>query len=641
MPSNIQGWNSVKADFSDASRTLYTAQQGLSNAGTIFGQLRASILEEEQRRIDNALKEKAFNEGVRQFGITSAETARGNDLSYKASMAGHGVTRANALTSAGTARERLFYDMANQMSEATGNVPNYSNALQGPQQPYNNSSVMQGQYGPMLAETANRYGVPTNIFAGVIQQESGGNPNAKSPTGVVGLGQVTIPVMEKYGYTAADRTDPVKSADASARYLADLNKKYGNWEDTLIAYNGGDGAVQGIKTGVFPETWKEQMRKAGVNPEQKIQEVRGYAAMANRLTTQNAQRSIAGQRFDMDEANRQRQEELGQAITSAMQDYQKSENEIRLLEKQADLYDKDSPERKEIENEITQKKANRKFANASQLELALTTQYGSPEQKLAALSSNAKYERERALLNAEIKKEAEKTKAKYLREDGQAIDKHLATIDNPNARIAAWKLMDEAALRKDITSEEKVRMAAIIGGADTRSAWNPINWVRGSSNEAIIDNLLVQIRKEEGSPTGGNQSPSSIPSLLENKEIKDRLFKLGITENELGQVEELAQKKAYPSAIHRSTSTYGGAGLAEKWSGAGSNLYGKPKVQPRHYIEAAREIVRNRKEADKASALKQQELKKREEDFVRALDEELAPKPVHEIRKPVTNKVMN
>ena len=611
--SNIPRWNDVRADFGDTGRMFYAAQQGLSNVGTIFGQLRASILEEEQRRIDNALKEKAFNEGVRQFGITSAETARDHDLTHASSMTGHAVSRANALTSAGTARERLVYDMANQMSEATGNVPNYGNIPQGLQQPYNNSpSVMQGQYGPMLAETANRYGVPVDVFAGVIQQESGGNPSAKSPTGVVGLGQVTIPVMKKYGYTAADRTDPVKSADASARYLADLNKKYGNYRDALIAYNGGDGAVQGIKTGVFPESWKEQMRKAGVDPEQKIQEVRGYAAMADRLTAQNAQniqRSITGQRFDRDEANRQQQKEFGQAIASATQDYQKSENEIRLLERQAALYDNDSPQRKEIDNQIAQKKANRKYSSLAELELALTMQYGSPEQQQAIISSNAKYERERALLNAEAKKAADITKAKYNREDAQAIDKHLATITDADARSAAWRLMDDIASRDDITSEQKVRMAALIGGADTQSSWNPFNW-GDTSNEQIIRNLKAQILKKESPSTGGDKGASPSTSPLTDNAVKSRLLKLGITENELGQVRELAQDiafKDYPSALYRSTSEY--IDIAE------------PKVQPRHYIEAARQIVSKREASAKASARKQQEEERERKVLAAALDE--------------------
>ena len=44
----------------------------MSNAGTVFGQLRASILAEEQQRIDNAFREKQLKENIRQFGLTNA-----------------------------------------------------------------------------------------------------------------------------------------------------------------------------------------------------------------------------------------------------------------------------------------------------------------------------------------------------------------------------------------------------------------------------------------------------------------------------------------------------------------------------------------------------------------------------------------
>ena len=83
--SNIPGWNDVRADFGDADRMFFAAQQGLSNAGTVFGQLRASILAEEQQGIDNAFREKQLSENIRQFGLINAleqdkfkETKRSN-----------------------------------------------------------------------------------------------------------------------------------------------------------------------------------------------------------------------------------------------------------------------------------------------------------------------------------------------------------------------------------------------------------------------------------------------------------------------------------------------------------------------------------------------------------------------------------
>ena len=72
MPSNIERWNDVRADFRDSNQAFGIAQQGISNAGTVFGQLRASILAEEQKSVDNAFREKQLGENIRQFGLTNA-----------------------------------------------------------------------------------------------------------------------------------------------------------------------------------------------------------------------------------------------------------------------------------------------------------------------------------------------------------------------------------------------------------------------------------------------------------------------------------------------------------------------------------------------------------------------------------------
>ena len=62
-------WNDVKADFNDANSAMGNAQQGLSQAGTVFGELRKAILEEEQKAIENEYRQKIFDENVRQFGL--------------------------------------------------------------------------------------------------------------------------------------------------------------------------------------------------------------------------------------------------------------------------------------------------------------------------------------------------------------------------------------------------------------------------------------------------------------------------------------------------------------------------------------------------------------------------------------------
>ena len=62
-------WNSINANFNDSNSAMANAQRGISNVGTVFGELRKSILAQEQLEIENAYKQKAFDEQVRQFGL--------------------------------------------------------------------------------------------------------------------------------------------------------------------------------------------------------------------------------------------------------------------------------------------------------------------------------------------------------------------------------------------------------------------------------------------------------------------------------------------------------------------------------------------------------------------------------------------
>ena len=137
--SNIPRWNDVRADFGDTGRMFSAAQQGLSNAGTVFGQLRASVLAEEQKGIDNAFREKQLNENIRQFGLTNAlerdkfgETQRRNlvleedaDLDRTqrfdiASMQNKTAMAGVAAQNRGTAlREKMYGDQQNLLAIQT------------------------------------------------------------------------------------------------------------------------------------------------------------------------------------------------------------------------------------------------------------------------------------------------------------------------------------------------------------------------------------------------------------------------------------------------------------------------------------------------------------------------------------------
>ena len=63
-------WNSINANFNDANSAMGNSLAGISQAGTIFGDVRKTILAQEQNAIDNAYREQALNEQMRQFGLS-------------------------------------------------------------------------------------------------------------------------------------------------------------------------------------------------------------------------------------------------------------------------------------------------------------------------------------------------------------------------------------------------------------------------------------------------------------------------------------------------------------------------------------------------------------------------------------------
>lgn len=68
MAASIYQLPTINADTNAGTGAMAGASQSFSHAGTVFGELRKAILDEEQRAIENAYKEKVFDENVRQFG---------------------------------------------------------------------------------------------------------------------------------------------------------------------------------------------------------------------------------------------------------------------------------------------------------------------------------------------------------------------------------------------------------------------------------------------------------------------------------------------------------------------------------------------------------------------------------------------
>lgn len=97
-------------------------------------------------------------------------------------------------------------------------------------------------YFPLFEQKLKEYGIPTDLkYLSVV--ESALNPKAVSRVGATGLWQFMPYTGSDYGLrtnsAVEDRSNPVKSTDAAARYLKALYNQFDDWALALAAYNSG------------------------------------------------------------------------------------------------------------------------------------------------------------------------------------------------------------------------------------------------------------------------------------------------------------------------------------------------------------------------------------------------------------------
>jgi soluble lytic murein transglycosylase-like protein len=98
-------------------------------------------------------------------------------------------------------------------------------------------------YGAEITQAAQANGIDPALLAGLIKQESGFNPNARSGAGAQGLTQLMPGTAAGLGVT--DALDPAQAIEGGAKYLKQqLDRFGGDPARALAAYNAGPGAVQ-------------------------------------------------------------------------------------------------------------------------------------------------------------------------------------------------------------------------------------------------------------------------------------------------------------------------------------------------------------------------------------------------------------
>jgi membrane-bound lytic murein transglycosylase MltF len=159
---------------------------------------------------------------------------------------------------------------------------------------------------PFFMEAGDRYGLDWLFLAAQAFQESGLDPDARNPSGAVGLFQVKPETGAWLGFP--DVTGARENAMAGAAYMALLRNKYFDDEGiemadrlhfTLAAYNAGPGRVSGLRkkartAGLDPDRWFDHVEVVALKeigqetPRYVANVVRYY--LAYRLATELAER---------------------------------------------------------------------------------------------------------------------------------------------------------------------------------------------------------------------------------------------------------------------------------------------------------------------------------------------------------------
>jgi membrane-bound lytic murein transglycosylase D len=115
-------------------------------------------------------------------------------------------------------------------------------------------------YFPMFERELDLHDIPLEVkYLAIV--ESALKPRARSRVGATGLWQFMFGTGKEYGLDVSsyvdERSDPIKSTEAAAKYLARLYKIFGDWDLALAAYNSGPGNVSKAirRSGGYKNYW--------------------------------------------------------------------------------------------------------------------------------------------------------------------------------------------------------------------------------------------------------------------------------------------------------------------------------------------------------------------------------------------------
>ncbi|MBK4119151.1 transglycosylase SLT domain-containing protein [Pluralibacter gergoviae] len=142
-----------------------------------------------------------------------------------------------------------------------GDATQYGQSVRRPQATKAGAQLL-GWMAPMMGKLEALYHLPAGLLRSVALTESGGNQFAVSGAGAQGLFQFMPGTARDMGLRGNDAFNPIKSAEAAARYLSMLMQKNGgDLGKTLASYNWGIGNVQKYGMALMPQETRQYIPK--------------------------------------------------------------------------------------------------------------------------------------------------------------------------------------------------------------------------------------------------------------------------------------------------------------------------------------------------------------------------------------------
>ncbi|HBY7527223.1 lytic transglycosylase domain-containing protein [Klebsiella quasipneumoniae] len=142
-----------------------------------------------------------------------------------------------------------------------GEATQYGQSVKRPQASKAGAQLL-GWMAPMMGKLEALYNLPAGLLRSVALAESNGNQFAVSGAGAQGMFQFMPGTARDMGLRGNDVFNPMKAAEAAARYLSMLlQKNGGDLNKTLASYNWGIGNVQKYGMALMPQETRQYIPK--------------------------------------------------------------------------------------------------------------------------------------------------------------------------------------------------------------------------------------------------------------------------------------------------------------------------------------------------------------------------------------------